>query len=299
MCEHVKEMAEDSIRSSSLFPIEVEEHIRSCTACSQHVALATLVASTGRPPVQMPPVELSHRIASMTYAKQSAWQKVYVKPGVFVPAIGAVVAAGWLLSGLGGGKEVAVINTNLTAVVAPATVSSAHPEDASDIDIDHQPASKPSARIAAVVPVKRPVMQTKQRLDLTLVSDKVTGQLDGKPEVSISILQKPQAISSGVRSSDLASASAGASRIPDITAETDHSIDVQTPVSARHSVGRASLVLASADEEADQNELRASFQSQLNQQSDEFRTSVIPGAQHSGDSSRINVVNAPVVTGGK
>jgi hypothetical protein len=235
----------------------------------------------------------------MTYAKQSAWQKVYVKPGVFVPAIGAVVAAGWLLSGLGGGKEVAVINTNLTAVVAPATVSSAHPEDASDIDIDHQPASKPSARIAAVVPVKRPVMQTKQRLDLTLVSDKVTGQLDGKPEVSISILQKPQAISSGVRSSDLASASAGASRIPDITAETDHSIDVQTPVSARHSVGRASLVLASADEEADQNELRASFQSQLNQQSDEFRTSVIPGAQHSGDSSRINVVNAPVVTGGK
>lgn len=298
MCEHIKDLAEDSIRSSSVFPSEVEEHLESCTACSQYISLAILVASTGRPPIQLPPVELSHRIAMMTYAKQATWQKFLVKPAVFVPALGVVAAAGWLLSGLSGGKEVAKVDTRPSMIVTPDVVTVPTQGGSKDVDVVKQPTKTTVDNVVAAV-VKRPAIQNKQRPDVKLVSETKTGDIAASHDVSIGIHQKPQVISPDVRASDITVANVGASRIPDIATTADHRIDVQAPVSARHSVGRASLVLAAADEESDRDELRASFQSQLNQQSDAFRSTVTHGAQQSGDSSRINVVNAPVVTGGK
>ncbi|MFM7188812.1 MAG: hypothetical protein ACKO14_13450, partial [Armatimonadota bacterium] len=76
-------------------------------------------------------------------------------------------------------------------------------------------------------------------------------------------------------------------------------VDVQAPRGARYSAGRASMVLASVDEETERDDIRASFQSQLNQQSESFRTAISNAPQHMVDTNRINVVNAPVVTGGK
>ena len=85
----------------------------------------------------------------------------------------------------------------------------------------------------------------------------------------------------------------------DPTATADHKIDVEAPLSTRRAFGRSSIVLASTDEAAEADDLRASFQSQLNQQSDAFRNTNVQSSQPIADSARINVVNAPVGNGGK
>jgi predicted anti-sigma-YlaC factor YlaD len=123
MCENIQEIAEDSIRSGSPYPVEVEDHLHSCGACSQYIALVTLVSSTGRPSVQLPPVELTDRIASMTFAKQSTWQMLFAKPSVFAPAIGLVAVAGWLISGLGDVNNVARVDAKPQPVNNPLVVS--------------------------------------------------------------------------------------------------------------------------------------------------------------------------------
>jgi hypothetical protein len=299
MCEHVQEIAEASIRNGARYPVDVEEHLQSCVACSQHIALVSLIATTGRPPVQLPPVELTDRIASMTFAKQSTWQKLFAKPAVFVPALGLVAAAGWLISGLGDVDNVARVDTRPQPVNNPLVVSA--PTRSDNKNIKRVPSVNVSPqRNVATNSVTPSETVKKARSSVKLAYEITSGNLVADPEPAVTILQKPQSIAPEVKTSEIAIATQSASRVPEIITSTAQNINVQVPASTRvSSPGKASLVLALTDEEAERDDLRASFQSQLNQQSDAFRSSATQGVQLVGDSSRINVVNAPVVTGGK
>ena len=299
MCEHVQEIAEASIRNGARYPVDVEEHLQSCAACSQHIALVSLIATTGRPPVQLPPVELTDRIASMTFAKQSTWQKLFAKPAVFVPALGLVAAAGWLISGLGDVAKVARVDATSQPVNNPLVVSAPTQSDNKNIKRVPSVNVSPQRNVAtnAVTPSET---VKKARQNVKLAYEITSGNPVADPEPAVTILQKPQSIAPEVKTSEIAIATQSASRVPEIITSTAQNISVQVPSSTRvSSPGKASLVLASTDEEAERDDLRASFQSQLNQQSDAFRSTVTQGVQPVGDSSRINVVNAPVVTGGK
>jgi len=298
MCEHVQEIAEASIRNGARYPVDVEEHLQSCAACSQHIVLVSLIATTGRPSVQLPPVELTDRIASLTFAKQSAWQMLFAKPAVFVPALGLVAAAGWLISGLGNVDSVARVDTAPTPVNRPLIVNAPPRSDSKNV----RPLTSPNlSAVRALSPesAKPNQMLTKVRQDVKLASEITSGNPVASSELPVTIPQKPQSIAPVVKTSEIAIATQSASRVPEIITSTAQSVNVQMPVSARLSSAKASLVLASTDEEAERDDLRASFQSQLNQQSDAFRSTATQGVQPVGDSSRINVVNAPVVTGGK
>ena len=299
MCEHVQEIAEASIRNGARYPVDVEEHLQSCAACSQHIALVSLIATAGRPSVQLPPVELTDRIASMTFAKQSTWQKLFAKPAVFVPALGLVAAAGWLISGLGDVDNVARVDTRPQPVNNPSVVSA--PTRSDNKNIKRVPfVNVSTVRDVATKSVKPSETVTKARQDVKLAYEITSGNAVADLEPAVTIPQKPQSISPVVKTSEIAIATQSASRVPEIITSTAQNINVQVPASTRvSSPGKASLVLASTDEEAERDDLRASFQSQLNQQSDAFRSTAAQGVQPVGDSSRINVVNAPVVTGGK
>ncbi len=299
MCEHVQEIAEASIRNGARYPVDVEEHLQSCAACSQHIALVSLIATTGRPPVQLPPVELTDRIASMTFAKQSTWQKLFAKPAVFVPALGLVAAAGWLISGLGDVAKVARVDATSQPVNNPLVVSA--PTQSDNKNIKRVPSVNVSPQRNVATNSVTPSEMVKQaRQNVKLAYEITSGNPVADSEPAVTILQKPQSIAPEVKTSEIAIAMQSASRVPEIITSTAQNINVQVPASTRvSSPGKASLVLASTDEEAERDDLRASFQSQLNQQSDAFRSTVTQGVQPVGDSSRINVVNAPVVTGGK
>jgi hypothetical protein len=299
MCEHVQEIAEASIRNGARYPVDVEEHLQSCAACSQHIALVSLIATTGRPSVQLPPVELTDRIASLTFAKQSTWQTLFAKPAVFVPALGLVAAAGWLISGLGDVDKVARVDATSQPVNNPLVVSA--PTQSDNKNIKRVPSVNVSPqRNVATNSVTPSEMVKKARQNVKLAYEITSGNPVADPEPAVTILQKPQSIAPEVKTSEIAIATQSASRVPEIITSTAQNISVQVPSSTRvSSPGKASLVLASTDEEAERDDLRASFQSQLNQQSDAFRSTATQGVQPVGDSSRINVVNAPVVTGGK
>jgi len=258
------------------------------------------MSTTGRPQIQVPPVELTTRIASLTYAKQSPWQQLVTRPAVFAPALGVLVAAGWMLSGIGDTKTAVRVTSNVEVIKSPVVAEGPAPGSLK--------MSNPGKR--AVQPVRsigdRVVLAAKPatgsnsaRQDVERMSDSTVGNVAPIGTKSFSIPQMPETRVSDVKSSDIASIRTSASRVPEISIMSDHNIDVQVPSSARHTVGRSSLVLASTDEAAEVDELRASFQSQLNQQSDAFRNTNVQSSQHAGDSSRINVVNAPVGNGGK
>ena len=298
MCEHIQEVAEDSFRKGSLYPADVEEHLQTCAACSQYIALVALVATTGRPSVQLPPIELTDRIASLTFAKQSAWQMLFAKPAVFVPALGLVAAAGWLISGLGNVDNVARVDTRPQPVNNPVIVNAPPRSDSKNVRSLTSP-NISAVRVLSPGSAKSGQTLTNVRQDVKLASEITSGSPVADSELPVSIPQKPQSIAPVVKISEIAIATQSASRVPEIITSTDQSVNVQVPVSVRLSSAKASLVLASTDEEAERDDLRASFQSQLNQQSDAFRSTATPGLQPVGDSSRINVVNAPVVTGGK
>ncbi|MFM7188486.1 MAG: hypothetical protein ACKO14_11790, partial [Armatimonadota bacterium] len=97
MCEQIQELADESIRTRTELPRVVREHLESCADCSQYFALCSLISMSGRPPVQLPPTELSNRIASATFAKQGVWQRLIGKPAVWAPALGVLAATGWLV----------------------------------------------------------------------------------------------------------------------------------------------------------------------------------------------------------
>ena len=300
MCEHVIEVAEECIRANSMFPREVDEHRQACASCSQHIAFITLMSSAGRPHVQLPPVELTNKIASLTYAKQSPWQQLVSRPAVFAPALGVLVAAGWLVSGIGDTKKVAHVKTNIEAKISPFVAEQTAPESTKISNLVKR-AVQPVRSIGnRVVLAAKPAMSSMSaRQDVERMSDATVGNVAPIGTKSFSIPQNPETRISDVKSSDIASIRTTASRVPELSITTDHNIDVQVPSSARHTFGRSSLVLASTDEAAEADELRASFQSQLNQQSDAFRNTNVQASQPVGDSARINVVNAPVGNGGK
>ena len=258
------------------------------------------MSTTGRPQIQVPPVELTTRIASLTYAKQSAWQQLVTRPAVFAPALGVLVAAGWMLSGIGDTKTAARVTSNVEVIKSPVVAerpAPGSPKISNPVKRAVQPVRSIGDRV--ILAAKPATGSNSVRQDVERMSDSNIGNVAPIGAKSFSIPQMPETRVSDVKSSDIASIRTSASRVPEISIMSDHNIDVQVPSSARHTVGRSSLVLASTDEAAEVDELRASFQSQLNQQSDAFRNTNVQSSQHAGDSSRINVVNAPVGNGGK
>jgi hypothetical protein len=300
MCEHVIEVAEACIRANSIFPPEVEEHRLKCASCAEYVAFTTLISMTGRPHVQLPSVELTNKIASLTYAKQSVWQQLLTKPAVFAPALGVLAVAGWLLSGVGDSKNIARVNTNVD-IISSLAVRERPPLDISQRSKPDQRSGQPVRSIADRIAFSaRPVsVPVKARRDIERMSDTNIRKVSTLAKISLSIPQNSEIRVSDVISSDITSVRTSRSRVPELSIAADHTIDVQAPSSSRHALGRSSLVLASTDEVADTDDLRASFQSQLNQQSDAFRNTNVQPSQPIGDSARINVVNAPVGNGGK
>lgn len=300
MCEHVIEVAEECIRANSMFPREVDEHRLACASCSQHIAFITLMSTTGRPQIQLPPVELTTRIASLTYAKQSPWQQLVTRPAVFAPALGVLVAAGWMLSGIGDTKTAVHVTSNVVVIKSPVVAerpAPAIPNFSNRVKRAVQPVRSIGDRVVLAAKPGKGFMSARQ--DVERMSDSTVGNDAPIGKKSFSIPQNPELRVSDVKSSDVVSVRTGTSRVPEISVAADHKIDVEAPLSTRRTFGRSSLVLASTDEAAEADELRASFQSQLNQQSDAFRNTNVQTSQPSGDSSRINVVNAPVGNGGK
>ena len=300
MCEHVIEVAEECIRANSMFPREVDDHRLACASCSQHIAFITLMSTTGRPQIQLPPVELTTRIASLTYAKQSPWQQLVTRPAVFAPALGVLVAAGWMLSGIGDTKKAGQVTSNVEVLTSPVVAERPAPGSPKISNLGKravQPIRSIGDRVVLAAKPATGSMSTRQ--DVERMSDSTVGNVAPIGTKSFSIPQNPELRVSDVKSSDVVSVRTGTSRVPEISVAADHKIDVEAPLSTRRTFGRSSLVLASTDEAAEADELRASFQSQLNQQSDAFRNTNVQTSQPSGDSSRINVVNAPVGNGGK
>ena len=300
MCEHVVEVAEECVRANSVFPPVVEEHRKSCASCSQHIAFITLMSSTGRPQVQLPPAELTTRIASLTYAKQSLWQQLVTRPAVFAPALGVLVAAGWMLSGIGDTKKAVQVTSNVEVIKSPAVAEQPaieSPKISSRVQRAVQPVRSIGDRVVLAAKPATGSMSTRQ--DVERMSDSTIGDDDPIGKKAFAIPQNPELRVSDVKSSDVASIRTGTSRVPEISVTADHKINVEAPLSTRRTFGRSSIVLASTDEAAEADELRASFQSQLNQHSDAFRNTNVQASQPVGDSARINVVNAPVGNGGK
>ena len=299
MCEHVIELADESIRTGTEFPGVIGEHLESCEECSQYIAMCSLVSIAGRPPIQMPPAELSTRIANSTFAKQSVWSGLFRKPAVWAPALGVMAAAGWLLASPRDVKQSVNVGSlassgNTVDIVNVQTPGrqSAHTKTPKNLG--------PSVAMGSATPkVKSSVAFTSVREDVKRVTDSNIRDVVVSIDAPVAIPQNTRSATSGVSGVDIAAANPVGTRVPEITADIEHVADVQVPKSARNSTGRASMVLASVDEEAERDDLRASFQSQLNQQSESFRTAISNAPQHSPDSNRINVVNAPVVTGGK
>lgn len=300
MCEHVVEVAEECVRANSVFPPVVEEHRKSCASCSQHIAFITLMSSTGRPQVQLPPADLTTRIASLTYAKQSLWQQLVTRPAVFAPALGVLVAAGWMLSGIGDTKKAVQVTSNVEVIKSPAVAeqpATESPKISSRVKRAVQPVRSIGDRVVLAAKPATGSMSTRQ--DVERMSDSTIGDDAPIGKKAFAIPQNPELRVSDVKSSDVASVRTGTSRVPEISVTADHKIDVEAPLSTRRTFGRSSIVLASTDEAAEADELRASFQSQLNRQSDAFRNTNVQASQPVGDSARINVVNAPVGNGGK
>jgi hypothetical protein len=235
----------------------------------------------------------------MTFAKQSTWQMLFAKPSVFAPAIGLVAVAGWLISGLGDVNNVARVDAKPRPVNIPLVVSAPTLSDNKNSKLDPSP-NVSTVRAVVTNSAKSSDTATNARQNVKLAFEITSGNPVTDPEPAVTIPQKPQSIAPVVKTSEIAIATQSASRVPEIITATAQNINVQVPASTRlSSPGKASLVLASTDEEAEREDLRASFQFQLNQQSDAFRSTATQGVQPVGDSSRINVVNAPVVTGGK
>ena len=298
MCEHVKELADESIRMRTEFPGVVGDHLESCEECSQYIAMCSLVSIAGRPPIQMPPVELSTRIANSTFAKQAIWSGLFRKPAVWAPALGVMAAAGWLVASPRDVKQ----SVHVGSVASSGdTVNIVNvPTPARQIATAKTPENlRPSAVTGSATPKVKPIVAfTYVRENVKRVNDANIRDVVSI-DAPVTIPQNTRSAISGVSGVDIAAANPVGTRVTEITADTDHVADVQVPKSARNSTGRASFVLASVDEEAERDDLRASFQSQLNQQSESFRTAMSNAPQHAVDSNRINVVNAPVVTGGK
>lgn len=298
MCEHVKALADESIRSQTEFPAVVGEHVASCVDCSEYVALCSMLSVAGRPPIQMPPVDLSTRIANSTFAKPALLPDLFGKPAVFAPAIGVFAAALWLfISPL-------EQRANENVVSAPGVSTGATNEVP-----QKEEASRPAPRVVTPRTVlamgqeptlpKRTGTQQKKRDDVKRVADSKIPQITTLTDVPVVIPQNMGSVNNAVRGVDIAAANPVGTRVPEVSLASDPVVDVRVPTSGRTSTGRASLVLASVDEETERDDVRASFQSRLNQQSESFRTANTNAIQHSADSNRINVVNAPVVTGGK
>lgn len=298
MCEHVKELADESIRMRTEFPGVVGDHLESCEECSQYIAMCSLVSIAGRPPIQMPPVELSTRIANSTFAKQAIWSGLFRKPAVWAPALGVMAAAGWLVASPRDVKQSVHVESLASSGDTVKVVNV--PTPAKPVDPTKTPQNlRPSVVMGSATPkVKPSVALTYVREDVKRVNDSNIRDVVSI-DAPVTIPQNTRSAISGVSGVDIARANPVGTRVPEITADIEHVADVQVPKSVRNSTGRASLVLASVDEEAERDDLRASFQSQLNQQSESFRTAISNAPQHSPDSNRINVVNAPVVTGGK
>ena len=258
------------------------------------------MSSTGRPQVQLPPAELTTRIASLTYAKQSLWQQLVTRPAAFAPALGVLVAAGWMLSGIGDTKKAVQVTSNVE-VIKPPAVAEQPATESPKISSRVQRAVKPVRSIGdrVVLAAKPATGSMSTRQDVERMSDSTIGDDAPIGKKAFVIPQNPELRVSDVKSSDVASVRTGTSRVPEISVTADHKIDVEAPLSTRRTFGRSSIVLASTDEAAEADELRASFQSQLNQQSDAFRNTNVQASQPVGDSARINVVNAPVGNGGK
>jgi len=260
--------------------------------------MCSLVSIAGRPPIQMPPAELSTRIANSTFAKQSVWSGLFRKPAVWAPALGVMAAAGWLLASPRDVKQSVNVGSLASSGNTVDIVNVATP--ARQIATAKTPENlRPSPVIGRATPkVKPSVALTNVREDVKRITDSNIREVVSI-DAPVAIPQNTRSATSGVSGVDIAAANPVGTRVPEIIADTDHVADVQVPKSARNSTGRASLVLASVDEESERDDLRASFQSQLNQQSESFRTANVNAPQHAVDSNRINVVNAPVVTGGK
>ena len=299
MCEHVKELADESIRTGTEFPGVVGDHLESCGECSQYIAMCSLLSIAGRPPIQMPPVDLSTRIANSTFAKQSVWSDLFRKPAVWAPALGVMAAAGWLLASPRDVKQSVNVGSLASSGNTVDIVNVPTPGRQS-VPMTTPKDLRPSVAIGNATPKGKPsIVQTNVREDVKRVTDSNNRDVAVAIEAPVVIPQNTRSATSGVSGVDIAAVNAIGTRVPEITSDIDHVVDVQAPKSARNSTGRASMVLASVDEEAERDDLRASFQSQLNQQSESFRTAISNAPQHSPDSNRINVVNAPIVTGGK
>ena len=298
MCEHVRELADESIRTRSEFPVVVGDHLESCEDCSQYIALCSLVSVAGRPPMQMPPVELSNRIASSTFAKPFLWSGMLRKPAMWAPALGVMAAAGWLIATPRDAKEpvkpehLAMAGSAGGIVISPTPAKQIHPSSTQSF--------RSSVTTSNKTPWGKPsVARTKVRQDVERITDSSIREVVVATRGSVAIPENTRSATSGVSGVDIAAANPIGTRVPDITTDINPVVDVQMPKSVRNATGRASLVLASVDDEVERDDLRASFQSQLNQQSESFRTTISNTPMHGVDTNRINVVNAPVVTGGK
>ena len=298
MCEHVRELADESIRTQTEFPSVVGEHLESCGDCSQYIALCSVVSIAGRPPIQMPPVELSNRIASSTFAKPFVWSGMFRKPAMWAPALGVMAAAGWLLATPRDAKEPVKHENIAMSRSAGGIVISQKP--AKQIVPSSTQSFRSSVTVSNGTPSGTPsVARTKVRQEVKRITDSRIRELVVATGGSVAIPENTRSATSGVSGVDIAAANPIGPRVPNITTDMDPVVDVQMPKSVRNATGRASLVLASVDDEVERDDLRASFQSQLNQQSESFRTTISNAPMHGVDTNRINVVNAPVVTGGK
>jgi hypothetical protein len=206
-----------------------------------------------------------------------------------------------MLSGIGDTKKAVHVTSNVEVIKAPVVAeqpASGSPKVSNRVKRAVQPGRSISDRVVLAAKPEKGFMSARQ--DVERMSDSTVGNVAPIGTKSFSIPQMPETRVSDVKSSDFASIRTSASRVPEISVTADHKIDVEAPLSSRRTFGRSSFVLlASTDETAEADELRASFQSQLNQQSDAFRNTNVQTSQPSGDSARINVVNAPVGNGGK
>ena len=205
-----------------------------------------------------------------------------------------------MLSGIGDTKTAVHVTSNVVVIKSPVVAerpAPAIPNFSNRVKRAVQPVRSIGDRVVLAAKPGKGFMSARQ--DVERMSDSTVGNDAPIGKKSFSIPQNPELRVSDVKSSDVVSVRTGTSRVPEISVAADHKIDVEAPLSTRRTFGRSSLVLASTDEAAEADELRASFQSQLNQQSDAFRNTNVQASQPVGDSARINVVNAPVGNGGK
>lgn len=295
MCKRTIDLDALFLDSSLELSYEEQLHVASCEDCKSYLNLVRITQSAGKPPVVVPDIWLSEAIASKTFARPS-WLDT-LRPRLVT------------LSAVAGVLMLAAVMVNRT-VSTPSVVVANPPEPLTNLHGQEQ----------ELEPIR------------TSVNDNAKGSLPrvSGPQIAVRQLQlrarpaqqpavitriaepstSKQRVSSGLTNRTSASTMV-VSAVADTPAwvrdftlrkidSTVQQLDgISDVVSARVSSPTTKVTLASFEEEATAVDSRERAQESLDVQSSTFRGAAVHSLGLPLDTGRVNVVTAPVSSGGK